>query len=316
MEKQEVKRLVVNNVDFKLLFEKYNKLWTLSKARNISGEIDVDNSWEELNRRIYYAEQFVPRLEKNREEKIHKFVYVFLRVAAVLFIVFGLIYYLSYRSPQITTKHFTSISAKKVPFVLPDKSKVYLNSQSDLIYPVKFVNNQRNVDFKGEALFEVSHNPAKPFIVNAGDVRIKVLGTVFDLRNFPDENEITVYLKSGKILFYSIDKNDNTKEQIVLLPGQKGIYNKTTGLISRSIFNNENFLSWKTGNLEFTKTPLPDVFRTLENTYNISIVSEIPCDTLYLTARFTNEKPQTVFEALHMIFGFNYKISGNTARIY
>ena len=73
--------------------------------------------------------------------------------------------------------------------ILSDGSTVFLNSESELTYPVKFCGNRREVELKGEALFEVAHKPEQPFVVTSGVLETKVLGTVFNVMAYQDESE-------------------------------------------------------------------------------------------------------------------------------
>ncbi len=314
-EKQEIER-IMHTKENQQKFDSIIKLWNYSEPAKTEHTPDIDKQWEDLNRRIYYTEKFVQTEQKQKRVKTFNVINVVSKVAAVFVLFFGLYFLLFNKTSKIDIKEFSSVKAQKSPVVLPDNSKVFLSYSSKINYPAEFQVAERDVNFTGEALFNVAHNPSKPFVVKTGDVRVKVLGTVFNLRNYPAENEISVYLKSGKILFYSVDENETVIEQVLLLPGEKAVYNKTTGLITKGKFTNDNFMAWQTGNLIFTKAPLTDVFKTLEKTYNIKINAEIPAANLYLTAKFTNETPKSIFDALCVIYGFEYEIKGDSIRLF
>ncbi len=314
-EKQEAERIVQSD-EYKQKLLDYQTLWNYSEPAKTGNLPDIDEQWNDLNRRIHYTEKFVQTEQRQKRAAAFKVVNVLSKVAALFLLLFGVYFLLFNKTSKIDTKEFLSVKAQKSPLVLSDNSKIYLSYSSKIIYPVDFRTGERDVDFSGEALFKVAHNPQKPFVVKTGNARVKVLGTVFNLRNYPAENEITVYLKEGKILFYSVDESGNVKEQVLLHPGEKAVYDKTTGLITKGEFANENFMAWKTGNLMFEKAPLTDVFETLEKTYNITIKPEITCNDLYLTAKFTNETPKTIFDALHVIYGFEYEIAGKEIRVF
>jgi len=314
-EKKELERIMLSKQN-KSQFDDYKLLWEHSAAHKTDFVPDIDEQWEDLNRRIYYTEKFVQSEQKQKRTITVSAVNILPKIAALFLLLFGLYFLLLNKNVKTGTKEYSSVKIQKSPLVLPDNSKVFLSYSSKINYPSEFNTSERDVVFTGEALFNVTHNPEKPFVVKAGNTRIKVLGTVFNLRNYPSENEISVYLKSGKILFYSVDKNEKVIEQVLLLPGEKAVYNKTTGLISKGKFSGNNFMAWQTGNLEFTKVPLTDVFKTLEKTYNIEIKPEIPCQDLYLTAKFTNETPKSIFDALSVIYGFNYEMRDKNIRIF
>ena len=153
-------------------------------------------------------------------------------------------------------------------------------------------------------------------IIASDNIRVKVLGTSFNLCNDINSDEITVYLETGKILFYSVNDNDDVLEQIILYPGQKGIYNRSTGLITKNNFLDKNHLAWKTGILEFVKAPLPDVIKVIEHTYRVDIESNLPLQNNLLTARFNNETTESILESLQIIYGFHFESANNKVIIY
>ena len=113
--------------------------------------------------------------------------------------------------------------------------------------------------------------------------------------------------------FSSINREDGTiREQLILMPGQKGVYDKTSGMITKSQFENKNHMAWKTGVLEFEKTPLNEVISSIEQTYKINVVSDRSFENLSLTARFDNETPESIFKSIQTIFGIEYEIDGDT----
>ena len=203
------------------------------------------------------------------------------------------------------------------PMLLPDGSVVSLKIGARINYPSKFADDFRNVSFEGEAFFDVAHNAEKPFVISAGNVRVKVLGTSFELRNCKKSDEVTVFLETGKVMFYSIDEIDGkVLEQIILHPGEKGIYNKKTGLITKDVFENKNYKAWKTGDLEFVNAPLIDVFDAIESNYNVKVDLQVDLSNYSLTAKFNNETPQSIFKSLQMIYGFDCNINNDTILVY
>lgn len=151
--------------------------------------------------------------------------------------------------------------------------------------------------------FNVTSNPDKPMIIATDNVRVKILGTSFNLRNEKDSDIITIHLEEGKVLFYSVDENEQILEQIKLLPGELGIYNKKNATITKEVFNNSNYKSWETGTLDFVNAPLDEVIKTLEKTYNVSVNVNVPIDSYYLTAHYSHKSPNSIFDSFEMIFG-------------
>ncbi len=292
-------------------FRSYQHIWEIAGRANPKAVFNTDESWSKLN-------AMISCIEDTEEEETVAVVsskkaplsigFYLKRIAAVFVLAFGLYFLFNKVSqPQmlsVDTNNLAQFSAE-----LPDGTRVVLNQSSSISYPEKFNESQRLVAFKGEGLFKVAHNPDKPMIIESGNLRVKVLGTAFDLINYPESNEVSLFLQEGKVLFYSIDPNDGSVvEQIVLTPGQKGVYNKTSHEISKEVFHDSNYLAWQSGILEFDKTPLSDVFDILEKTYSIKIADGQPYENLLLTARYQGEAIDSIFESLHIIFGIDYTV--------
>ena len=127
---------------------------------------------------------------------------------------------------------------------LSDGTKVWINSDSRLIYPVQFIGNERNVELIGEAYFEVAPNVSKPFIVTSGVQSIEVLGTSFNLTSYEDDNEIITTLVEGKV---SIRRSHGDQGKIVLLPNQQSIMTKRDGEILTRNVDVREAIAWKSG---------------------------------------------------------------------
>ncbi len=295
-------------------FESFQRVWDVAGRAKPNVTFNTDQSWNKLNTLISCVES-VEEDEKPvsvpAKQKTYAIGFYLKRVAAVFVLAFGL-YYLFNKTTQPEMLSVDSNGLAQLTAQLPDGTEVILNQSSYVSYPEKFSANQRLVGFEGEGLFEVAHNPEKPMIIETGNLRVKVLGTSFDLINYPESDEVLLYLQEGKVLFYSIDPQDGSVvEQIVLTPGQKGIYNKQTNEISKDIFCNNNFKAWETGVLEFDKTPLSDVFSVLEKTYGIQVQGAESYKELLLTARYQDETVDSIFESLQVIFGIHFTYQNN-----
>lgn len=156
--------------------------------------------------------------------------------------------------------------------ILADGTKVWVNSETQLKYPVTFASNKsREVELiYGEAYFEVSpstkHNGSN-FIVHSAGQKIKVLGTEFNIRAYKDENLILTTLVEGKVLV----KNHNNKQKH-LTPGQQSIVNNNTNKFEVKEVNVYNQISWKDGLFSFKNTSLKDIAKVLSRWYDVDII--------------------------------------------
>ncbi len=161
---------------------------------------------------------------------------------------------------------------------LSDGTEVYLNYGSTLKYPQVFSDNSREVTLSGEAYFEVAHNPEKPFIVKAGELNIKALGTSFNVLAYPNKNLIETTLIDGKLLVENTDIN-NVKTSNPIEPGQHLEYNTKSGENIVTSDNIDKYIGWKEGKLIFEDDPITEIADRLGKMFNVDIeVSEDALD--------------------------------------
>ena len=149
--------------------------------------------------------------------------------------------------------------------VLSDGTKVILNAGTTLSYPTAFVSGQREVKVNGEAFFEVSHDKEHPFIVSAENVKVKVLGTKFNVKAYDDDDNIEVTLAEGKV-----GVGLDTKNLIHNAGTANKIYESLIAL-SRERSEITSYTSWICGKFYFTNYPLEKIAKQLERSFNVRI---------------------------------------------
>ena len=155
-----------------------------------------------------------------------KSMHYLMRVAAILFIpLLGatLYLYLDNKEPQVNWIEVYAEYGQKKEVVLPDQSKVWLNSGTHIIYPERFA-QVRQIFVSGETFLEVAKDPERPFIVDTKDVSIKVHGTRFNVRSYTEDKGTEATLLEGSISL--LVKGDLNKQDIFLVPGEKAILDK------------------------------------------------------------------------------------------
>lgn len=150
--------------------------------------------------------------------------------------------------------------------VLSDGTKVILNADTTLSYPAAFVSGQREVKVNGEAFFEVSHDKEHPFIVSAENVKVKVLGTKFNVKAYDDDDNIEVTLAEGKV-----GVGLDTKNLIQIMPGQQIKYMKASHRFIKREVRLQSYTSWICGKFYFTNYPLEKIAKQLERSFNVRI---------------------------------------------
>ena len=240
--------------DNKKVFDEYRTIWEKTGQLSLFADIDIENEWNVFLENVDINEQEYKSRQGDVAWK------PLLRIAAV--IVAGLILsvsgYFTYRSVM-----YEKLVAKNeiLQVQLPDGSNVTLNKGSKLIYPGKF-GDERELYLNGEAFFEVSKDPDRPFIVESGNVKVEVIGTSFNFYGFKNENVVQVIVESGKVAVYN-EKDEEIRKDI-LTKGEKLIYARKSGVRSIQPNNDINFKSWKTGVIRFENSSLQYVVNLLE----------------------------------------------------
>ncbi|MDE5421959.1 FecR domain-containing protein [Ancylomarina sp. DW003] len=179
--------------------------------------------------------------------------------------------------------------------VLSDGTKVWLNAQTQLEYPVKFGKGKREVILNGEAYFDVAHDTTKAFIVHiANGADVEVLGTSFNVMAYEDEAEVQTTLVEGKVKF------TYQENQVTLTPGeQSGLNRKTSHLDVREV-KTYQYSAWKEGKFVFSREPLSSVFRKVSRWYGVEVVCE---DEVILNRRISGvmNKYENVGELIDLI---------------
>jgi transmembrane sensor len=282
------------------------KQWNELREMRNEKKIDVDRAWENVLSKLNVDGLIskTPSVQKKLSLKI------ILRVAAVALIVLSLVSAVIYLNNNGTLSQkitfATNIDQKNLQVKLPDGSNVYLNRNTKISYRTNFGRNSRNITLSGEAFFEITTDAIKPFIIDAGKARIKVLGTSFNVITENDINAVEVFVKSGKVMLYE----DSGSSNLILEPGYIGTMDSKQ---SRKLFNNNpNYMSWNTGLLVYNGQKLNVVFNDLKRVYNMDIVANDPgiLEETW-TSPIDNLQEETIIRLICTSFNLSYSKDGN-----
>lgn len=228
------------------------------------------------------------------------------RVAAILFIPLLIAYLIELFMPGEDSLRMLEVRTNPgmtTRLILPDGTKVCLNSESSLVYPERFEGTSRQVCLQGEAFFEVTRNPDQRFVVQTPhDAQIEVLGTSFNVETFARDSFISTTLITGKVNFTVGSRNFN------LRPGEKLIYNVKNSQADIFQTTGEPETSWKDGKIVFRNTPFDEALRMLEKRYHVEFVIT---NTQYkkdaFTGSFTSQRLERILEVFRMSSGINWR---------
>ena len=262
--------------------------------------VDVDRAYNKVSRRIKV------------QSKTTRIVTLITRMAAVLtlpllaFTIWSLFFQESKQTPveltqnEITWNEIPSPAGMRSHVVLPDGTDLWLNAESKIKYSIPFTRENRQVELSGEAFLKVVKNNKSPFVVNAGNAEVKVLGTQFNVKAYPDEENLEIALAEGNVEFTGTT-TDGRKAITTLIPNDFLAMNKTTGQVKLENKNLNKYISWVKNIIIFDDTPMPEVARTLERWYGVKVIVTDPEINKYrFTTTFENESLFRVLELLEL----------------
>lgn len=188
---------------------------------------------------------------------------------------------------------------------LSDGTRVWLNADSKLEYPVSF-SSIRNVKLEGEAYFEVAHDKHSPFVVYSRNIKVQVLGTKFNVNSY-DPEHVFVTLAEGKVSVSSLYENK------ILLPGDQAEISTTQALSDVKKVNVNIYTSWVTGTFEFNDTPMEDIVTQLSLWYNVNITFASPelKQTTFTGAILKSKSLGYALELIQRVSNINFEKKGD-----
>ncbi len=294
-------------------FDAFRKTWQTLQADSITTTLNVDAEWDAFKQKNISASTTKSVRFDSVKRRGFSLPYFnrFTRIAAVLLIVAvsSFVLYRIINQPSAGTIASTDVILEQT---LPDGTSVTLNTGSTLDYE-KFNKAERNVNLKGEAWFEVARNVEKPFIISAGDVRIKVLGTAFYVNAHDLSSRLEVILTRGRVAVYYKDKPN---EFVILEPGEKIEIEGEHATITKKRNEDPNFLAWKTHRLVMDDMALADAVSLINKVYHCNIViSNSMVANCRINATFDNQSLDAVLNVLEATLGIKFVQKGNEIQI-
>lgn len=258
-----------------------------------------------------------------RRSRVFRLPQRWLTVAAVLIfaMISVLIYFKQYRQSANDTSALASPSLVKIVnsgqtpklLQLTDGSLVVLKARSEITYPLKFNPAKREVFLKGEAFFEVRKDPVKPFLVHAGHMTTRVLGTSFTVSAYHGDSGFRVVVNTGKVQIYDKRKSANgtSKASVILTPNLQAVYHTELASFKTNTLKVPLILSLQVAKKEFlfTNAPLPVIIAKLEQAYGVTInYNKVKYDDVTVTASLSrlplDEKVRAICKAIDAVYEF------------
>ncbi len=239
---------------------------------------------------------------------------------AAVFVLFaigaGLWYSQTNTADKITANLvYETNSGQRLKIRLGDGTEIELNVASRLELSNDFGDRERHVQLDGQAFFNVASDTSRPFVIDARDTKVRVLGTAFDVKAYDDLDRTTVAVAEGRV---QMQGSQSEESGVVLTQGQLGELltgpNKQAG-ISVSVIDPSIHFGWRSGVLQFVDAPLGDVGRTIGRWYNVDVETSDSVNRLRLDATFDNESLESVMERIGQVLDIVYDLDGSRLSI-
>jgi len=214
-----------------------------------------------------------------------------------------------------TFTEIRSLKGEKKEVTLKDGTTVFLNSGSSVFISSRFDKTTREVKLSGEAFFEVHHDASKPFIIHSGKLQTTVLGTSFDIKAYPEDEQVKVSVATGKV---KVEKPGNALKTYAkaLTHNQSLVYDKLKDSHRVTRVNVDSISAWRTNHLNFDNASYEEIARMLSRWYNLDVTLRPGShDGKRYTLSFYNERPDKVLNVLSALSGMTYTMNGRKVLI-
>lgn len=283
LETEQVELRLRSDADFAKAFQEYKFIWTTSSFPWQDESLlksDKESDWNKIVAGLDDAVVVTKTRQENRPTRFSRSMYHFMRMAAIVLFTVATSVAVSYLviTPgsedvkEIVFREISTDRSQRAGVQLSDGTNVNLSVDSRLRMPDVFARDVREVELIGEAYFDVAHSPDRPFIIRSGNAVIRVLGTDFGVRAYPEEDLIKVVVKSGSVAVSSNSGSDESS--VVLKPGQLARVSSETSKIDTEWVDPDDYLGWISGKLSFNQSTLEEVIGQLERWYDLEVILE------------------------------------------
>lgn len=261
----ELKKWIATSPEHETYFRQKQEIW-FSALDTDQNRYDKERAFNNFKVRIAAAKKTGTGIK----DRLIRSLWHYAAIAVVL----CLVSYFSYwRGEEVVKENFAEIVVEaplgsRTKLFLPDGTLVWLNAGSRMSYSQGFGVEKREVNLVGEGYFEVKKNEELPFSVQTKSLRVRVVGTKFNFRDYPEDNEVMVTLLEGKVVLNNLIRPE---KELSLAPNERVILDKQSGKMQLERVVASNALQWKNGYLFFDEELLPDIAKKLERSYNVKV---------------------------------------------
>lgn len=346
-EKEKILHSLKENKESEGEFNELMKTWILTSAsKDKSAALDLDKEYDIFYNKIENSETISSKLHDEPKVSL-RILYQVAAVGLLLIMLGSIIFWQMKPKEKNAYNEITTLTGQKAQITLSDGTKIWLNASSRLKYPTNMDGKEVHVYLTGEAYFDVKHNVSRLFQVHAAELNIKVLGTAFNVKSYPEEKIVETTLVRGQI---RLESTNSEKDNYVLLrPNQKASFLRSNAKLVVSESTNKNIrdrsdditqikaiaalsnanvvvsaqinpvfdVSWKDGKLEFVDESFASLTSKLERWFGVKIeIKNKKLEDVKYTGTFEKETIEQALKALSLTLPFKYTIDKDSITIY
>lgn len=333
-EHNDIKTWLSSDPSHKTVLEDVKKIWETSDflgMDHVDDHLDLENEWARMQQKMQSTgapkqlklQKYQRSYDKSGTKRSKEVVWQISRVAALIALTIGVAYLMSQffyndqydlAETESELREIYTEPRQLAGVTLRDGSRVNLSVDSKIRLSESFNANSRTVYLDGQAYFDVNHQPDRPFIVKTGNTEIKVLGTGFSVRAYPDDSNIQVVVQSGSVALNS--NLDTSTESVVLKAGELGEMDVESGFVNVIQVDVKDYLGWLEGRLVFKDAKLTHVSRDLERWFGVEFyINDEALKSRRLTAVLDNRSLRNVLDVISVSMELYYEYDEDQKRV-
>ncbi len=214
---------------------------------------------------------------------------------------------------QSTYQEYFTQKGERSTLLLSDGTSIRLNSATKIRFPIVFDKGKREVFLDGEAFFEVAHSETSPFIVHTVDANIRVLGTLFNVTSYSEDNKTQVIVSEGQVAFGGVKQQN----EVLLHRNQLSRVIKGGFPSTAEVIRTDKYLAWLKNQMIFENATLAEVIKQLSRKFDVEFeVLDSSLLNRHIMATYSNESLSQIIRSLSLSLRFQYKQQGKIVSLY
>jgi ferric-dicitrate binding protein FerR (iron transport regulator) len=276
----------------------------------------ANKAWDALHKQMNSSPEKIINIKPNNKPVIRQFpIYRLVASITILILLGGSILWFLNDNEEVQIVEKYNPSGLKTRIDLPDGTIVWLNANSTIKYPKTFEGlSKREVYLTGEAYFDVVHHEKLPFVVNTSNFHIEVLGTIFNVKSYPEDEDQVATLVKGSIKLKTIGITESTNSEILLTPNQQVTYSKKDGKVTLDLVESAAVTSWVDGKYRFKNESFESISEKLEQEYRTKFYFSSPAlKKLYFTGTISrNDDLHTILKIFQAGIPIDFEMKGDS----